>query len=702
MQSLRHDDTPLPDSPRSAPARAPLGLVEPATPAPGSESHEPALAGSDQATATNAALRALARAARSFLIYDAHNEAIRQFLRDYEACCTAALAHGPVVLEVRPFELVQDTGHGRETVYVQRDRDRSLAFRLYRDGVRRLSIAPEVEWAELLRLLEILSIRYTGVRQHEDDIVTLLWKAGFDHIEMVAVEGFVLAGGEAEDATEGATASAHRRAGPQAEVPPDWDRPLPPHLQGDPQDLRYHAIPEDQKDALRHELSSVQVGPLAVRLCRDMLALVKDPADPTTLADVSGLVDEVRGLLQADGQLAQLLRLAQSVARLRHLDVEATTAALRRFVDHRALGSILHSAARGDGHVPPELEALLTLVPGDHLPAILTAMRTERSAGSRTLAAHLLEREVQRRPQSAVAHVHTVDPEIGGPLLRALGHSSPRDAVEAARTVLHREDHELQGAVLELVRTLSPRALPASTVLGWLTSPSPAVRLAVLRRVAETGVHAQYTCLKRHLESLSGDATEEAGAVGEAMAAVAPDRALEELGEWVRPRRLLDRMRGAAYTGWEVYAGVSGLALLPGEYPETAIRWRMERSGAELRGHCQHALFHRRHAAQSTTGSRVAEGPATWHARVLGHPGELVLTRDMLCFTPSRDWERWLGAAQLDLCLRKVSGAALDSNARLRVSTLADGEWTFSGPGAERVGRALQTHLSRVARTQEE
>jgi hypothetical protein len=329
-------------------------------------------------------------------------------------------------------------------------------------------------------------------------------------------------------------------------------------------------------------------------------------------------------------------------------------------------------------------------------------MRTERSSGSRTLAAHLLEREVQRRPHRAVSHVQAVDPEIGGPLLRALGHRAPSVAVKAAKTVLHREEHELQGAVLELVRTLSPQALPASTALGWLSSPSPAVRLAVLRRVGETGEHAHYTCLKRHLESLSGDATEEAGAVGEAMAEVAADRALEELGEWVRPRRLLDRLRGAAYTGWEVYAGVSGLALLPDEYAETAIRWRMERSGAELRGHCQHALFHRRHAGGAPASGRLADGPVTWHARLLSHPGELVLTRDMLCFSPSRGWERWLGASQLDLCLRQVSDAALDTTGTLTVTTLTDERWAFSGPGAERVGRALEQHLARVGRAREE
>ena len=47
------------------------------------EEEEIALGGTPAGAATNEALRALARAARSFLIYDPRNEAIRGFLQSY-------------------------------------------------------------------------------------------------------------------------------------------------------------------------------------------------------------------------------------------------------------------------------------------------------------------------------------------------------------------------------------------------------------------------------------------------------------------------------------------------------------------------------------------------------------------------------------------------------------------------------------------
>ena len=653
------------------------------------EVEEHRLQGSPQATDTNAALRALSRAARSFLIYDSHNEAIRQFLSEFERAMRQALAHGPIHLVVRPFELVLDGARGREVVYVQRERDKSLAFRLYRDGVRRLDIDADAEWSELLRLLEILSIRYTGVRQHEDDIVTLLWKAGFQHIEAVAVEGFVLAGDEDDD--EGADSGVVDRRSHQAvaAVPLDWDRPHPTRPGGDVSSLAWRPLPDRACEALHHEVSSRAVGSLAVGLCTDMLRLVGDPTDPTAFTDVAGLLDEVRTLLMADGQLSRLLQLARAVAELQDAEPEAVDQALRRFTDARALGRILHSAARGDGALPPELDELLDLVPGDHLESLLMAMAEERGAGSRALAGRLVEREVRRRPESVAGLVPLVAPELGGDLLRALARVDPERAVLAAREVVALDVPEFQGELLRLVREVPDELLDASTLLTWLVSPVEATRTAVLSRIGRCGTTGHYIGLKRHLDELPHAATMEAMAVGAALAAVAPDRALEELGEVVRPRSILGRVRGTAVTGVAVWAGVAGLGALPGEYPETAIRWRMDRAGEALYQHCQRTLHQRRvHGTRGAAG-RLAEGEATLLRGPLKHPGKLVLTPQMLCFTPARAIDRWLGATDLDLPTRTVDTVEVDDGVPQMTVTQGETVWRFTGPDVVRIGTAL-------------
>ena len=160
------EDGPAPPAVQDEDVAPPLG----AEPSP----EERRVVGSPHAFAANAALLALTRSARSFTLYDPSNKVVRTLIGDYRDKLRKVLeAFGSLVLEVHPFELVL----GREVVYLERDRERSLSFRLFRDGVRRIGFEPGMTWEEMLRLLQILSIRYTGVRQQEDDLVTLLRKA---------------------------------------------------------------------------------------------------------------------------------------------------------------------------------------------------------------------------------------------------------------------------------------------------------------------------------------------------------------------------------------------------------------------------------------------------------------------------------------------------------------------------------------------
>jgi len=121
------------------------------------------------------ALTLLARTARSFSLYDINNDAIRNFIDRLQLSFETILATDPeIALELSLFEIRWQG----EVVYLDRDWERSLAFRLYRDGVRTVTFRRGFGWRDLALLLEILSIRYTGVNQNEEDLVTLLWKAG--------------------------------------------------------------------------------------------------------------------------------------------------------------------------------------------------------------------------------------------------------------------------------------------------------------------------------------------------------------------------------------------------------------------------------------------------------------------------------------------------------------------------------------------
>ena len=97
------------------------------------ESAAPALArGSPRAQAAAALVGALGKAARAFTLYDAGNALVRQFIGEYRSSGRRRHRQRGRGLEVQPFEM----GLGPEVVYREDDRERSLAFKLFRDGVR--------------------------------------------------------------------------------------------------------------------------------------------------------------------------------------------------------------------------------------------------------------------------------------------------------------------------------------------------------------------------------------------------------------------------------------------------------------------------------------------------------------------------------------------------------------------------------------
>ena len=210
-------------------------------------------------------LLALTKAARSFTLYDPANKVVRKLIGEYREKTRQVLdTYGTLALTVHPYELLL----GEEVVYKDADRERSLAFRLFRDGIRRVQFEQATTWEELVRLLQILSIAFTAIRQQEDDLVTLLRKAGFEHIRIAAIEGFL----PEEEQTEASLAAATQHAGQERRDPPaQWDLPFPPLKEAAP--LRYRPVSEELLERLRAEEAETTVAPEAVRVALELLHL---------------------------------------------------------------------------------------------------------------------------------------------------------------------------------------------------------------------------------------------------------------------------------------------------------------------------------------------------------------------------------------------------------------------------------------------
>lgn len=547
------------------------------------------LGGTERGAAANGVILALTRAARSFLLYDPSNEAIRHFLGALKDAVEGYLGtHGDLPLVVRPFELVV---HG-EVVYLDRDRERSLAFRLYRDGIRKITLNVGLEWHELLKLLEVLSIRYTGVRQTEDDMVVLLWKAGFTHIQLEAIEGFVP---EEEEGDPGAVAAA----GPvhaHVEVPADFD--LPPPALGPPGPLYHRELSQAELAAVLDEDSLQALPPLTLRLATELLRAAGDPTDPMTFTEIVPQLREIRDFLLAEGLLHTVLALVRVLAGTflaREAEQHERTVLLASFGDERAIGRLLHSVPRDATAAPPDMVELLDQLPGNHLKMILAVLETEHGEASRRVARSLIERYVPRHGEWIVAQMSTLAPAVAVELLRSLAAADMNRAIEALGPIGGRGELELHLEALHVLDA-APATAPAvpRLVLAYASNPNEEVRIRALEVIAKKSLKAAFgpvsERVKREAPLRLGH--REAEMAGYALARADGPRAMELFREWLKPRGLFSGiLPGQTMLQW---VGVAGLVYLPGDEPEQLVKKASERAGSELAQHCTASLVKRR------------------------------------------------------------------------------------------------------------
>jgi hypothetical protein len=556
------EKSPLPRPPA---ARPPTSPAPPAAGAPASP----------LARDAGLALLALARAARSLVLYDERNAAVRQFLNDYRDRMRAALAHGAMRVEVQPFDLVVDG----EVAYHDKDRERSLAFRLFRDGVRRFAVEPGVPEEELLSLLEILAVRCAGVRQQEEDLATVLQKISFTAVTFGVVEGFT----PAEESPEPELDEPARRAR-RAAPPPGWDLPL--KKLPAPAPLEWRDVPAEALAPLRAEEEDVDG--LALSVARDLLAEAQRAGWSAENADLVAFFSEVRDGLLADGRLVSLKRLVDLIG-----DAgtgELRDAMLRGLGDPRTLDLVLAAVPPGARQLPRELVPFLPLLGTD---AILDRLMTEEPPSRQSLLVGLAVARVPREASAVLARVPRLPPALASELAAAVVARAPERSVEVARQLLALPHEPLRLEGLSVLER-APGEVPLRPVYDLLRDRSRAVRIRAAEVVGRRGDNSAIDPLT---DALAEDRVDlaEAEVLGRALGEAAPVAAAPLLAEWLEPRaRFLVGVSSRART--LQWAAVAGTGALPGAEAERALASLAERSDGELRRHCLATLARRKRA----------------------------------------------------------------------------------------------------------
>ncbi|HET7040940.1 MAG TPA: hypothetical protein VFI13_02930, partial [Gemmatimonadales bacterium] len=173
-------------------------------------------------------LRAFVKAIRATQMYLPNNPIYQRAVDSTRA------AFKPMWEEIDLVEMqVQETALVWQgvNVYQNTNKSDSLAWLLFKDGIRALTLRPGVEDAELVPFLEVVNKARTLPADAEDDLLTLLWEYDFQFLQYQFVEML----------QEGvAPVQAGGTAGLVASSTPDT-------MQGE-QDARRQAVQEDAAD----------------------------------------------------------------------------------------------------------------------------------------------------------------------------------------------------------------------------------------------------------------------------------------------------------------------------------------------------------------------------------------------------------------------------------------------------------------------
>ncbi|HZA99144.1 MAG TPA: hypothetical protein VE399_10225, partial [Gemmatimonadales bacterium] len=326
-----------------------------------------------QASQLGELIGVMVKALRAFQMYLPNNPIYQRAIQNVQAACPPIWAH------VDEFELrVLETEFMWEdqVVYRQTSKTDSLAWSLFKDGLRALTLKRGVEATELPLLLSIINQARFLAADAGDDLPTLLWAHEFEHVQFRFIDFFVGDGSgtvpqvSGEIKQDGVTPAA-RKAQVVEEAPPrpknlidieDVDSTLyflddseisylareveeeyERDVRGSALNILFDLMELNPDDAVRHEIIRI-----LERLFPNLLNARDFRSAAGVLREAKQLREKLSNLLPAheerlSGLLAKLSepaivgQLLQSLDEASHLGVEANAAEVLRELTGTAL-----------------------------------------------------------------------------------------------------------------------------------------------------------------------------------------------------------------------------------------------------------------------------------------------------------------------------------------------------------------------------
>jgi HEAT repeat protein len=366
-------------------------------------------------------------------------------------------------------------------VYSQDQRNESIAWTLYKDGVRSLTFKPGVEDAEIVRFLGVLHQAKNLQADAPDDLLTLLWAEDFQFInytfrELASENAVPIERGEGAPPVGGGGGGG-ASGGEAGTVDPrtvrrQVEEEAPPKREGlvsvDDFDTTLYFLDDKEIEFLHKEVEREY----GQDLRRNVLAMLYDLLElqtySTVRAELISIVENFIPYLLGAGDfrsVAYILRETKVVLqRARELIPEhrQTLESLPgRLSQADALSQLLQSLDEAAGHPSEEeLSELFSEFRADALMTLMGWLPKLTNERVRDLVKTAAERLAQANAAEVLKALGSEDPAVQLEMVRLTGRLKLPGAPDGMGPLLERGDRELKLAVVEaLVTIASPSAM---------------------------------------------------------------------------------------------------------------------------------------------------------------------------------------------------------------------------------------------------
>jgi len=431
----------------------------------------------------------LGKALRAAQLYDTNNPVYKRFVEALGTSFTGIWnATDTLTLSVDEDQITT----GGAEVYRNTNRSESLAFLLYKDGVRRVTFQPGFEKG-VPEFLDVLNAA-RHARQEDADLLTLLWEADLDnfsyrYVDLLA-EGVTLPeAGEGMEAGEMQEVLQDAQAEEDASGEAGGDPPPAP-VSADDFNPTLYALDPAEMTSLREEIANEGRRDIRSHVL-DALFDRMEENNPKRRAEIFEILTGLLPAFLARGEMTAATKVLRELRTLEEREVfgvegqKQLTALLDRVSSPATINELVD--ALEVGALDPSAEELGTFLSFLRARALGTLLRASETLESRDLQRVLTEAVTQiaaSNPEAVVQLLHSNDPVVIAAAARIVGRNAIPGAEDSLRELVFHEESEVRHAAVEAAGLLRSGAL-AGALVETLLDVDAEVRIAGARALGQ-------------------------------------------------------------------------------------------------------------------------------------------------------------------------------------------------------------------------